>query len=103
MIETARTITTTINGTTYEREVEARKLLIHFVRDDLERGAKVNKEYLRLFPSLNASFNITENLVARGAVYTSVGRPDFAQYGGSITLPNTENPPCCFATLLISS
>jgi aerobic-type carbon monoxide dehydrogenase small subunit (CoxS/CutS family) len=36
VIETARTITTTINGTTYEREVEARKLLIHFVRDDLE-------------------------------------------------------------------
>jgi aerobic carbon-monoxide dehydrogenase small subunit len=36
VIETARTITTTINGTTYEREVEARKLLIHFVRDDLD-------------------------------------------------------------------
>ena len=26
----------TINGTTYEREVEARKLLIHFIRDDLD-------------------------------------------------------------------
>jgi aerobic carbon-monoxide dehydrogenase small subunit len=36
VIETARTITTTINGTTYEREVEARKLLIHLVRDDLD-------------------------------------------------------------------
>ena len=36
MIETARAITTTINGTTYEREVDARKLLIHFVRDDLD-------------------------------------------------------------------
>ena len=31
-----RTITVTINGTTYEREVEARKLLIHFIRDDLD-------------------------------------------------------------------
>ena len=29
-------ITVTINGVEYEREVEARKLLIHFVRDDLD-------------------------------------------------------------------
>ena len=35
-IETSRRISVTINGTTYEREVEARKLLIHFVRDDLD-------------------------------------------------------------------
>ena len=26
----------TVNGETYEREVEARKLLIHFIRDDLD-------------------------------------------------------------------
>ena len=32
----ARTVTITVNGTTYEREVEARKLLIHFIRDDLD-------------------------------------------------------------------
>ena len=31
-----QTISVTINGTTYEREVEARKLLIHFIRDDLD-------------------------------------------------------------------
>jgi len=29
-------ITVTINGTEYEREVEPRKLLIHFIRDDLD-------------------------------------------------------------------
>jgi carbon-monoxide dehydrogenase small subunit len=33
---TSRSIAVTINGTTYEREVEARKLLIHFIRDDLD-------------------------------------------------------------------
>jgi aerobic-type carbon monoxide dehydrogenase small subunit (CoxS/CutS family) len=33
---TAQPITVTVNGTTYEREVEARKLLIHFLRDDLD-------------------------------------------------------------------
>jgi aerobic-type carbon monoxide dehydrogenase small subunit (CoxS/CutS family) len=32
----AQTINVTVNGTTYEREVEARKLLIHFIRDDLD-------------------------------------------------------------------
>jgi len=35
-MESSRAITVTINGTVYEREVEARKLLIHFIRDDLD-------------------------------------------------------------------
>ena len=34
--ESSRTITVDVNGTTYEREVEARKLLVHFLRDDLD-------------------------------------------------------------------
>ena len=33
---TSRTIKVEINGTTYEREVEARRLLVHFIRDDLD-------------------------------------------------------------------
>jgi aerobic-type carbon monoxide dehydrogenase small subunit (CoxS/CutS family) len=36
IVSSERSITVTINGTTYEREVEARKLLIHFIRDDLD-------------------------------------------------------------------
>jgi aerobic carbon-monoxide dehydrogenase small subunit len=32
----ARAISVEINGETYEREVEARKLLVHFIRDDLD-------------------------------------------------------------------
>jgi carbon-monoxide dehydrogenase small subunit len=35
-VDTSRTITVDVNGTSYEREVEARKLLIHFLRDDLD-------------------------------------------------------------------
>ena len=31
----SRTITLEVNGEQYEREVEARRLLIHFIRDDL--------------------------------------------------------------------
>ena len=34
--ETSRTIAVDVNGTSYEREVEARKLLIHFLGDDLD-------------------------------------------------------------------
>ena len=33
---TSQTISVEINGETYEREVDARRLLVHFIRDDLE-------------------------------------------------------------------
>jgi carbon-monoxide dehydrogenase small subunit len=35
-VQSSKSITVTINGTEYEREVEARKLLIHFIRDDVD-------------------------------------------------------------------
>ncbi len=57
----------------------------------LQRGANVEKEYLRLFPSLNASFNLTANLIVRAARYSSVGRPDLNQYAGGITLPDPDS------------
>jgi len=59
----------------------------------LDRGQRTQKEYLRYFPSLNVSYNLAENLIARGAYYYSVGRPDFNQYAGGLTLPDTELPP----------
>ncbi|MEY4089762.1 MAG: hypothetical protein RJB55_2033 [Verrucomicrobiota bacterium] len=59
----------------------------------IDRGLRVRKEYLRWFPSLNASWNLRENLILRGAAYVSIGRPDFNQYAGGLTLPNTESPP----------
>ena len=33
---TSRTITIEVNGERYERDVDARRLLVHFLRDDLE-------------------------------------------------------------------
>jgi len=36
IVASSSPITVTINGTVYEREVEARKLLIHFIRDDVD-------------------------------------------------------------------
>src|SRR5205823_3237981 len=34
--ESSRTITVEVNGESYESEVEARRLLIHFLRDDID-------------------------------------------------------------------
>jgi len=59
----------------------------------IDRGLRASKEYLRWFPSLNASFNLRDNLIARGGHYWSVGRPNFSQYAGALNLPNTENLP----------
>ncbi|MDP3070545.1 MAG: carboxypeptidase regulatory-like domain-containing protein [Opitutaceae bacterium] len=58
----------------------------------LERAAHSEKEYLRLFPSVNASWNVREDLILRAAYYTSIGRPDYNQYAGGVTLPDPENP-----------
>jgi TonB-dependent receptor len=56
----------------------------------LERGTHVAKEYLRLFPNLNASYNVRENLIVRAAAFTSIGRPDFNQFAGGVNLPDPE-------------
>lgn len=60
---------------------------------NVDRGLVAKKEYFRWFPSINASYNIRENLIARAGYYHSVGRPDFGQYAGSLTLPDTELAP----------
>lgn len=57
----------------------------------VERGSHADKEYLRWFPSLNASFALRDNLIARVAYYHSLGRPDFDQYAGGLTLPDSES------------
>ena len=59
----------------------------------IDRGAKSDKEYLRFFPSINAGYNIRDNLIARAAYFHSVGRPNLNQYAGGITLPNLEANP----------
>lgn len=59
----------------------------------LDRGYHAKKEYLRLFPSVNVSYNFLDNLIGRAAYYQTVGRPDFNQYAGGLTLPDTELTP----------
>ena len=69
----------------------------------LERAAHVEKQYLRLFPSLNATYHLRENLLLRAAVSTSIGPPDFAQYAGGLTLPNTDNPPTANNRIVVNN
>jgi iron complex outermembrane recepter protein len=59
----------------------------------VSRGLHSEKEYLDLFPSVNASYNLRDNLIARAAYYHSLTRPDSTQYTSGLTLPDTESPP----------
>ena len=59
----------------------------------IERGSLTEKEYLRILPSLNATFNLRENLRLQAAYYHSLGRPNFSQYANGITLPDTDLGP----------
>ncbi len=59
----------------------------------IERGSRTDKEYLRILPSLNATWNFRENFRLQTAYYHSLGRPNYAQYANGITLPDTDLGP----------
>ncbi|MBI5768785.1 MAG: carboxypeptidase regulatory-like domain-containing protein [Verrucomicrobia bacterium] len=69
----------------------------------IDRGYHAQKEYLRYYPNLNASYNLRENLIARVSLYTSIGRPNFDQYSGGVTLPNTEALPASNNRIAVSN
>jgi TonB-dependent receptor len=69
----------------------------------LERAARTEKQYLRLFPSLNATYQLRENLLLRAAVSTSIGAPNLNQYAGGLTLPNTDNPPAANNRIVVNN
>ena len=49
-------ITVTINGETYERDVDPRRLLIHFIRDDLDlTGSHVGCDTATAAPARSSS------------------------------------------------
>jgi len=68
-----------------------------------ERGSRTDKEFLTLFPNLNASYHLRENLILRGAVYRSIGRPDLGQYASGVTLPDTEQLPSGTNRIVVSN
>jgi TonB-dependent receptor len=71
--------------------IEPAGSLAAWQRTLLDRGTPVKKEYLRLFPSINASYDLRDGLIARLSYSQSVGRPDFNQYMGGVLLPDIEN------------
>jgi iron complex outermembrane recepter protein len=60
----------------------------------VERGAHSDSDYSGWYPSLNASYNLTDNLILRAAYARSLGRPNvnFITPGITITEPDVANP-----------
>ncbi len=59
----------------------------------VDRGARAEKEYLTWLPSLNASWSFSEQLIGRVSLHRSIGRPNYNQYAGGLTLPDEGLPP----------
>lgn len=57
----------------------------------IERGSHVDKTYDGYFPSLNASFQLRPNLIARASYGRSINRPNFGNILPSMNLPDPES------------
>jgi TonB-dependent receptor len=59
-----------------------------------ERAARSERDYSGYYPSLNASYNLTESLILRAAFAKTLGRPNinFIIPGTTITEPDIANP-----------
>ncbi|MSU53294.1 MAG: hypothetical protein EXS41_07860, partial [Opitutaceae bacterium] len=56
----------------------------------VERGSSTKQAYDDFFPSLNGSFKLQPNLIARASYGRSFNRPDFGSILPSMNLPDTE-------------
>ncbi|TSC56715.1 MAG: hypothetical protein Greene041679_495, partial [Parcubacteria group bacterium Greene0416_79] len=56
------------------------------------RGARASKTYQDCYPSLNATFNLTDNFLLRAAYARTLGRPDLGEIipGGGSDTPTEE-------------
>ena len=61
-------------------------------------GARLQKEYGDFYPSLNASYNLTPNVVSRLGVARTLGRPDFANILGATNVNQVDFNPDSSAT-----
>jgi TonB-dependent receptor len=57
----------------------------------VERGARAKKSYDDFFPSINATYKVRSNLLARASFARSFNRPDFGNILPSMNLPDTES------------
>lgn len=58
----------------------------------VERGAYAKSSYDGTYPSVTATYNITDNLLLRAAYDRAVGRPDLANLVPNVTLPDSTLP-----------
>ena len=60
----------------------------------VERGAQATRDYDGWYPSLNATYTITENLLLRAAYARTIGRPDLGLIipGVSVSEPTAAQP-----------
>lgn len=61
-------------------------------------GARVEKEYGDYYPSLNATFDVTKDVIARLGVARTVGRPDFGNIMGATNVNQIDFNPDSNAT-----
>lgn len=54
----------------------------------VDRGAHVTKDYGDLYPSLNLTYNITPNLIARASYADTLARPNYGEIIPGTTLPD---------------
>lgn len=59
-----------------------------------ERGAHAESDYHGFYPSLNATYNLSDHFVLRGAYARTLGRPDtsFITPGTTVSDPDVANP-----------
>jgi iron complex outermembrane receptor protein len=83
-------------------DAQKRPILIPSVATDLiaqdalvykKLGAHFRKTYDGIYPSLNASYNLTENVIGRIGLARTVGRPDFANLLGAANVNQLDFDP----------
>ncbi|MBI5382330.1 MAG: TonB-dependent receptor [Opitutae bacterium] len=57
----------------------------------LELGKRLTKQYDKYFPSLSATYNITENLAFKFGYAKTIGRPDYNNYLPAINISRVNN------------
>jgi iron complex outermembrane receptor protein len=83
-------------------DAQRRPILIPSVATDLigqdalvfkRLGARMQKEYGGYYPSLNASYNVTENMIARLGLARTIGRPEFTNLVGAANVTQIDFDP----------
>jgi hypothetical protein len=56
-------------------------------------GARMQKQYGDYYPSINASYNVTENVIGRLGLARTIGRPEFTNLVGAANVTQIDFDP----------